>query len=1420
MMQPIRLPRWHQRSLFFVAATLIACCFIFQVIYSSHALENLHVPSVRREAAFVRAIVVHLPRDRDDDAVDEFRWLHASWKDMVQHQPSTWRTDLVVVPDGAALAGGDGILPSDLKCTASSRVNRLKPSQCFVLPSTHSATDVAFTVDFDVVHSFQAMTTADLSVYDWVLITHPNAIIGPAFAGWKPTVLTVGSGLSDAPFSNSVLHAMKSIGQDLGLTSFEPTKHTFGLSWYGPTSDVQECGKLMLELLEHLHQHLERGALNEASDWHRALPEVAASIALPECTQFNVAFQPSMLDVPVLRLDAVSRHAVLIPSPMFTTLVYEKATTSLLQNDHSTIGFALAIARSSTPAVNPLLLQNELTTALNQSSFVRAIVVSFRLATNRTGHVELRGLHRSWQIMLRDQPPAWRTDLVVFADTPSRLFDQLKCSSSFVRQAGDDTPSRCIAVIVANSPDSAQSDVGGILATLAMHPPVLASYEWLLRSDLDTFVAPRFAMWKPSQFSVSRPIVPYCVPGTFTCANLARVASEMGFQVPVKRQAYGSTWYGPSKMVQTCAKVAMRVIDHLTNVGSPSLDNRQGHLDAQRTNLPLYAGHVALQQCTTLPVQRQRPDVLEVSTSSSRPLDSMVHLKAGTDEHGLSLFHAAKLHGDVGDTAIAKDFAAKIAWEAAKDVTDDSIQRALHESFVRAAVVYLPGDNTKFQAEMRWLHASWVDMVQHQPAKWRTDIVVFTDGDLPLWTDLNCTTTIRTSPDDPNRCVLVPGYKKVKSSSFDYGFADSINVVAIANEATKPYDWILRTDIDTFFTPAFATWKPLKFTVGSVGGYCFDGYDTCDRLAGIATKLKLQVSPVEDIGSTWYGPRQMVQDCGKLSMKVIDHLHLHEFNATEKSDEYAKVRVAGWPRWHYGVLTMYSGHLAIPSCTNSTGFDKLDAMLDYPTYSNDIVANHAHLHARQNYESFSKFDFQKGEYDHIDPETLDRSIVSQHATYMALTSQYAQVPASSNQSDSFVRAAVVFAPEGSGEAGFRWFHLSWQTMALKEPALWRTDLVVFATEEWPYFCELNCTSVPRRDRVEPNRCIVVSSYKSVMTSDFAFAKADDVHILTTHETYLDTYDWLLKTDLETFLTPAFATWKPTSFTFGSSGGYSFPGQPTAKRLASIAATLQLTGPTVEDIGSSWYGPASVVRSCATLAVRLMHYLHAHEFNATEKSPEYYQVKIAGWPHWHYGILHMYAGHLAVPHCTKDSGGFTKQTSMMDFSTESKASVKKHAHLRSAQGSTAFSSRAFRAGQYKDVKLMFLKPLVVSDYALFMALKSKAMADAAPLPFDNGLNDTFVRAAVVYLPSTGDLKFQAEMRWLHASWVDMVQHQPAKWRTDIVVFTDGDLPLWKYLNCTTTIRTSPDDPNRCVLVPGYKKVKSSSFDYGFADSINV
>ncbi|KAF0682870.1 Aste57867_25057 [Aphanomyces stellatus] len=273
-------------------------------------------------------------------------------------------------------------------------------------------------------------------------------------------------------------------------------------------------------------------------------------------------------------------------------------------------------------------------------------------------------------------------------------------------------------------------------------------------------------------------------------------------------------------------------------------------------------------------------------------------------------------------------------------------------------------------------------MLPFQPPLWRMDIVVFSDGHVPLLDELGCRVGVRASPTDPNRCWIVPTYVKVHSDTFNYRFADSINVVAVDHIATEPYDWLLRCDIDTFFTPVFATWRPTKLTVGSVGGYCFDGYDTCDRLHSIGLKLNLTTSLVRDIGSTWYGPAKMIRECGKLSMDIINHLHENEFSADDKDGG-----VAGWPRWHYGVLTMYSGHLAIPHCTRETGFEKRNDMIDHTSYSKDKVARHAHVHAWQSQPlNFSKVRFLNGEYDNVDVQSLDLGNVQDYLMYMAKVS--------------------------------------------------------------------------------------------------------------------------------------------------------------------------------------------------------------------------------------------------------------------------------------------------------------------------------------------------------------------------------------------------------------------------------------------------
>ncbi|EQC32977.1 hypothetical protein SDRG_09502 [Saprolegnia diclina VS20] len=267
-------------------------------------------------------------------------------------------------------------------------------------------------------------------------------------------------------------------------------------------------------------------------------------------------------------------------------------------------------------------------------------------------------------------------------------------------------------------------------------------------------------------------------------------------------------------------------------------------------------------------------------------------------------------------------------------------------NFSRAAVLFLPAsnDNARFLSEFRWFHRSWLEMKKHEPALWRTDIVVFSDATVPLLAELGCTDSPRSSNSEPNKCVAVQNYTKLQNENFTYAYADSVNVLAVDLPATANYDWILRTDIDTFLTPAFATWKPDSFAVGR-GAYCGPG--TCDRLARISRDLNLTEATQHNIGSTWYGPATTLKECAKLSVETMMYLRDREFTDEEKSVAYG---VQGWPKWHYGVLTMYSGDIAINHCTRAMGFETRTDMLDFPSSSSESPMEHAHLHTWQNDE--------------------------------------------------------------------------------------------------------------------------------------------------------------------------------------------------------------------------------------------------------------------------------------------------------------------------------------------------------------------------------------------------------------------------------------------------------------------------------------
>ena len=318
-----------------------------------------------------------------------------------------------------------------------------------------------------------------------------------------------------------------------------------------------------------------------------------------------------------------------------------------------------------------------------------------------------------------------------------------------------------------------------------------------------------------------------------------------------------------------------------------------------------------------------------------------------------------------------------------------SVRREPETPAIRAAVVYFPTEANKIDhimPELRWFIESWRKMQEYEDGSARTDVVIVAVRDLPEFSDLGCTSTLRSSIHEPGRCIVLSQYVPLSKRDKvfkDYAFGDSIDAFHFAKQqgGLEFYNWLLRTDLDTFLTPAFATWKPTTLIVGE-GGYCFDGQLTCPRLHRIAQTMQLapKKPPVDNIGSTWYGPSDVILNCTSLTMDAMRYIHQYEFTKFERSSQVAGL-AKNWPEWHYGVLLLYAGQVAINSCGQSIGFERRPDMLDFPTTSNESVFEHAHLHTWQNDELFSKFVFKEGGYDNYHPDYDDRRLLSSCHTY-------------------------------------------------------------------------------------------------------------------------------------------------------------------------------------------------------------------------------------------------------------------------------------------------------------------------------------------------------------------------------------------------------------------------------------------------------
>jgi hypothetical protein len=356
----------------------------------------------------------------------------------------------------------------------------------------------------------------------------------------------------------------------------------------------------------------------------------------------------------------------------------------------------------------------------------------------------------------------------------------------------------------------------------------------------------------------------------------------------------------------------------------------------------------------------------------------------------------------------------------------------------RGFLVYFPIERfSNFSYELKWLYRSWIEMQKFEPAKWRTDLVVFMDSNHTnfnvtklFFNGLNCSfSNRRSSKNDPPMCTLIEfksffkrnfnftKFEKFSKTNFyeiflrsidifnkknnqdeltifyyflrknlkNYAYLDSILMAFEGYQYFKQagFDFLIRSDMDVFLTPLFANWLPRHCNDFYVGRGEFSTDFNDNRLKRIANNLNLKYAGKRNLGSTWYSTPEQFRLVSYLTLFGMAYLSSEEFSQPERE---GKVGTMLWPFWHYGVLLLYGQSLALNHliALNELNVVKLDELIDFPSANAQSVFRKIHIHVFHGHEMFSKFLFKLGKYDNMSVSNENATLVKYYALKMAL----------------------------------------------------------------------------------------------------------------------------------------------------------------------------------------------------------------------------------------------------------------------------------------------------------------------------------------------------------------------------------------------------------------------------------------------------
>ncbi|KAF0700158.1 Aste57867_9286 [Aphanomyces stellatus] len=778
-----------------------------------------------------------------------------------------------------------------------------------------------------------------------------------------------------------------------------------------------------------------------------------------------------------------------------------------------------------------------------------------------------------------------------------------------------------------------------------VYRPLLTSYARLLRTDVDCAITPAFLTYRPDKFVVGK--------GGYmkekTKPQLLQVVAELEMMHQGLHNI-GSTWFGDATLLLDLVPHMLDVAEYILT--SPVHGVEKGWPLWHIPVTSMYAGEITINHYipkANLLINDETIDVNAISDQAISTLRGCLHHPLVDAYQGRYFDKWAFKRGEYTSKNYPR------SWLNISIVQDYMMIMVLYESPPGlglsppqpdvdnvAIVTYVPHTTPEAigqASHMLWASWNYARRQVEAATRNRTDLILFAHKSIVDFLPSSClrldlthpafmVTDVQLHPDDQCYVVTHASDETIVRQPLD------LSLTYLTHRAYRPlltsYARLLRTDVDCAVTPAFLKFRPARFVV-SRREYMTPA--TAPQLRQVASELMMTHQGLHNIGATWFGDATLILDLVPKIADVATYILAHPAHRVEN----------GWPLWHLPLVASYATEIAVNSLVPNETLWINDDAFDVQATAHDIIATVYHIecvdatdasNSDDGGQYFDKWAFKRGEYTAaaFPQESLNFSIVRDYVMAMALyesPTEYMTLPSATSMDNVAIVAYVpATKPEYLIQAN-RMLWASWEYARRQVvTARPRTDLIFFV------HADVDGSHLPpsclRLDLHHPaflvadvelhadDQCYVIVHASS---TDGFWTRHTFYHslaFLTTplYRPLLLSYQRLLRTDLDCAITPAFLTYRPDEFVVGN-GGYVY--DQTKHELLQVATELNLTHHGRFNVGSTWFGPATVVLDLVDSAVSVAKYMAFHPVHSVEK----------GWPLWHVPVLALYAGDIVV-----------------------------------------------------------------------------------------------------------------------------------------------------------------------------------------------